>query len=612
MAAPTAAGHATSRRRTALELALTAVLGALALGAADLLQPHGQADPGRPWDRPLFRNFGSRGPEGGRFVDQGSEVRLTGLWPSTPVAVELTMAAKVERRVRILSDDRSLGEALVRPEPSTAIVTLPADDKGELGLRFAAGRRDATRFILLAVRVEQRPPRRLTAERVVLHAVLGPLLLLLAGRASDRRRAVLISRGGVALVAAAVVVARLQALAWLPWVVGGLAIAWVWLVTADVVHRATTVPVAAARWITAALFLRVGLAATPAFGSVDAAWHTHQLWSFAAGKVVSSGAPGVEVSPYPPALYAVLSPFVAYTGRDERLVRLAMGLMEGLAPFLVLALMRATRAARAAPAAAVAMAVMPEGLLVLAKGIAANILGSFTTLLFLVAVVRGAPALVTTGLLILVFLSHAPVAFTVALLLIAWWGRDAFDGTASRRETALRVGAVAFAAAVAWAAYYREVRLVLQASEGLPGDPGIVGFRGYRAGKLAQDLVLKFGLGPASLAVIGTAAGLQAGGTRVLRRLLQAWVLVGGALGVLALVSRFPLRFEYFLTPAVAAAAGMGAERWEAEGRGRWVTGAWAVSFAIQVAIGILWLADRFEIISVIMESPRWPSPVRL
>jgi hypothetical protein len=597
--------------RTILDLALAAILGLVVVGSADLLQSRGQADPGRPWDRPLFRDFGARGPEGGRFVDERSEVRLAGFWPSAPVAVELTMAAKVERRVRIFSGDRALGDTLIAPEPSAAVFTMPADARGELRLRFAAGRRDATRFILLALRVEQRPPRRLTAERAVLHALLGPLLLLLAGRAADRRRALLVCAGGLALVAAAVALFRLQALAWLPWLVGALAVSWAWLVIAEGVHRALAMPAAAARWVTAAALLRVGLALTPAFGSVDAQWHAHQLWSFAAGEVVSSGAPGVEVSPYPPALYAVLSPFVTYTGEDERLVRLAMGLMEALAPFLVLALVRATRAARAAPAAAVAMAVMPEGLLVLAKGIAANILGSFATLVFLVAVARGAPAFLTAGLLVLVFLSHAPVAFTVALLLAAWWGRDAFDGTASRRETLARAGAVALAAAVAWAAYYREVPLVLQPPD-LAGDPGIVGVRWYRAGKLAQDVVLKFGLGPVLLALAGMAPGGPAEGTPVLRRLLQAWFLVGGALGLLALVSRFPLRFEYFLAPAVAAAAGLGAERWRTEGRGRWVTAAWVVAFAIQAAIGLAWLAGRFEIISVIMESPRWPFPVRL
>src|SRR5262249_20954884 len=145
-----------------------------------------------------------------------------------------------------------------------------------------------------------------------------------------------------------------------------------------------------------------------------------------------------------------------------------------------------------------------------------------------------------TGLLAVVFLSHAPVAFSVALLVLAWWPAEAASGVADARETLHRAIMLASAALIAWLAYYREVALVLQDLGATATDPGVLAVRWYRLGKAAQDVVLKFGLGPAVLAVIGMRAAQI---PPRLRRLLRAWLLTAAALGLLALVSRFPLRF---------------------------------------------------------------------
>ena len=68
-----------------------------------------------------------------------------------------------------------------------------------------------------------------------------------------------------------------------------------------------------------------------------------------------------------------------------------------------------------------------------------------------------------------------------------------------------------------------------------------------------------------------------------------------------------------FLVPAVAIAAGLGAEQLTRGGsRGALVALIWVTTFLVQILLGVLRLQDRFEIISVIMESPRWTFPFKL
>ena len=480
----------TSRAREWMAALLAALVAAAAVGTADLLQPAGRADAGAMASRPLLREFGSAVEGRGRLGDHHSELRLTGLWPDAVAEVELDLTAKVERGIRAWIRGRMVAEALIGPEPSTATIRFeaPVDDEGTLSVRVTGRRREGTAYRLLDVRVRQQGPR-LRLAQGTMYALLGAWTFLLARRRWALPRALAFAIGLAMMTAATVYAARLQALAILPWLAGGLGFVWASLVLAAVGEAVLDLPRAAGRWVAAALLLRIGLAIAPGFGSVDAHWHTHQLWGFAAGGLVTSGAPGVEVSPYPPALYAILLPFVDLA-RDDRLVRLAMALMEGFAPLLVLGIVRAAGAREAAVSAAVAMAVMPEGILVLAKGIAANILGSFATLLFLLATFRRVHPAATAFLLALVFLSHAAVAVTVGLLLAAWWALELREGGVDRREALRRSAWTAGAALLAWLAYYREVPVVLQ--EFGPGldDSGVLGMRWYRAGKLAQDLVL--------------------------------------------------------------------------------------------------------------------------
>jgi len=93
--------------------------------------------------------------------------------------------------------------------------------------------------------------------------------------------------------------------------------------------------------------------------------------------------------------------------------------------------------------------------------------------------------------------------------------------------------------------------------------------------------------------------------------LVRSWLAGGAFFAVLAVMTPVAFRFEYFLAPALAVAAGLGAEAWEREGRGRWVTALWALSFALQAVVGLMLVLGRFEIISVIIPSPRWAWPLR-
>jgi hypothetical protein len=120
---------------------------------------------------------------------------------------------------------------------------------------------------------------------------------------------------------------------------------------------------------------------------------------------------------------------------------------------------------------------------------------------------------------------------------------------------------------------------------------------------MAQDVALKFGLGPFVLAAVGLRAGLP----ERLRPLVHAWLLVTAGLAAFAVLTPFALRFEYFAAPAIALAAGVGGERLQTTGRGAWVSLALGVALAIQVALG-LWLhSGAFDPINVIIPSPRWP-----
>ena len=264
------------------------------------------------------------------------------------------------------------------------------------------------------------------------------------------------------------------------------------------------------------------------------------------------------------------------------------------------------------PAAAggmVAAALMPEAVLVLAKGIACNVFAASMTLVVLIAALRRAALPVLGGLLAIACLSHMGAAASLVLLLALWWTWQRVRGELDPRRFIQLLAVLGTAALFAWAVYYREVSAVIEPT-GVRGNPAVGEVRWYRVGKIAQDLLLKFGLLPLVLAVIGMRAPVPP----ALRTLLGSWFLVGLGLALVAVLTPFPLRFEYFVMPAVAIAAGLGAaELSRRDGtNARWVALAWALVFGLQVLLGVLLLHDRFEIIAVIMESPRWPFPFKL
>jgi hypothetical protein len=284
--------------------------------------------------------------------------------------------------------------------------------------------------------------------------------------------------------------------------------------------------------------------------------------------------------------------------------------LECAVPFVLFAILRACGGSLAASAlAAAAAAVMPEGVLLVSKGVAANVAGSFLALLAVWALAARASALVVAGAATLAFLGHPGSAAAAAGLFAAWALVAARGRTEPRRRVAEVAAAVASAALLAWALYYREVAANTHESLGhfgaearaIPGRFG--GVRWVHLGKMTQDVAFKFGLGPFVLAALGLRAGLPEG----LRPLVHAWLLVTAGLAAFAVLTPFALRFEYFVAPAVALAAGVGGEHLQAKGRGALVVLALGGALALQVALG-LWLhSGAFDPINVIIPSPRWP-----
>jgi hypothetical protein len=261
----------------------------------------------------------------------------------------------------------------------------------------------------------------------------------------------------------------------------------------------------------------------------------------------------------------------------------------------------------------VTLAVMPEGLLVLAKGIAANVLGSWLSLIVLWALLASASTPLLALLMAAAFLAHPGAAATLAALVLRGTFWEARSGRFPRSRAARVAGAGLAAGGLAWLAYYREVGAVTTSTLASLGShlreaPGaFFALRGIHALKIAQNLLLKMGGGPVVLA----GAGMKRGEPGPASGLLRAWFAGCALLAVLAVMTPLAFRFEYFVAPALAMAAGLGAEGWEREGKSRWVTALWTLSFMLQVVVGFALLLGRFELISVVIPSPRWAWPLR-
>jgi hypothetical protein len=375
------------------------------------------------------------------------------------------------------------------------------------------------------------------------------------------------------------------------------------------------------------LALRFCLAMTPGFSEMDLDFHTHRLQGFREGRLIYSGVQsplnpgGAHLAiPYPPALYASVAPFAKFWNGGS-VLRAAMVILEDTAPFLIWFLVRALGGSQtAAGMGLVAAAVMPEGLLVLVKGIAANIFGQWATLLALVVFSwGGASLLLLTATSALVFLAHPGAAICFALLLAGWIGSEARNDPSKLRHCGWLLLGLGIGAVTAWLTYYREVGplvatavgAVLRTVEGGSGPTGVATaplVKWAVLGKVGQNVVLKFGLGPFLIAMFGLS--LRAVPPR-LERLIRVWLALVGALLVAAVVSPAAVRFEYFAVPAVAMLAGLGAERLLDAGRGHLVSSAWWMSATVQVIIGGFHLFGRFAPWSVIIPA-HWEPPFRL
>jgi hypothetical protein len=352
----------------------------------------------------------------------------------------------------------------------------------------------------------------------------------------------------------------------------------------------------------------------PAFPAIDETFHSHRIAAVQRGRLVTSAVAGARPGtileiPYPPGFHVMLAPFVprgdARAGR--RAVRLALAFFEGTAPLLLFLIARRGGADElAAGLAAVCGSVMPEALLVVGKGIAANVAGSWVGLLAVLTLLSNRSPVTMTATLALGFLVHPGAAASLGGLATTWllwrWWKD------GSTPLGQGLGVVAAAAAVAFLVYFREVLpLTLRGLAELQNGTaaagrGLLRVEWIHLGKLIQNLVLKFGGGPLWLAGLGLGRAPEP-----LRTLLQAWLGVAATLALLAVFGPVALRFEYFAAPAVALAAGCGGAHLWRTGRRRAVVVVLALALLLQVVLGVLLLEGRFVLRNVIIPSERWP-----
>jgi hypothetical protein len=595
-----------------------AFLGLWIVGYADRtgVEAHVAAD--GVWDLGIFQGFSAWEPGAGRVAGPESELVLAGLWEQAPVAVAVTLASALPTAqvVSVYANGLSAVSRDVGGRLGVLRFGAQADALGRLRLRFVGDGRPLSAVRVARLELVRIGSGGIPAGRWLLYAafVLAAAVVCRCGMAGTAVSFGVPLLCGLAL-AWALRSERLVVVAWLPWLLTGLSLG----LLAFGVSRVLRLSSSAAGWIAVSLTLRALLVLHPAFQSVDLSFHAHNVWRFAAGQAITSrvsspAGDGMLTIPYPPLLYAVLSPLVSSEAQAETALRVAMLLFEGLTPWLVLGLLRAAGgSAGAAASAAVAAAVMPEGLLVLAKGIAANILGSCLSLATIWAVVQGTSPAVLGLLAAATFLAHPGAAATLVGLLGLFMSAESVSGRLPARRAAAVGGALALAALLAWFAYYREVaagtlRSLGSLSVHMQQAPGsFFALRGIHVLKIVQNLGLKFGGAPVWLAVVGLRS--EAGGR--VQSLLRCWLFGGAMLAALAVFTPFAVRFEYFLVPAVAMAAGQGAELWRQAGRAAWLNLAWASSLALQAWIGYELLLGRFEIISVVIPSPRWVWPLQ-
>ena len=599
-----------------LVLGTAAVVGTVLLGWVGTPQ-HRSIEPNAFGAGLVYRDF-SEVPAGGSCrggQDRVAAVVLDGLWPGVPATVSLELSSRMPRPVRLLVRAQRAQRALrtlrtsIGPEPLRVAIEQIPDEDGVLGIEFdrGPGADEATRPSYLRVGrvvVEQPGPPRHAWPRVGLYLLLGALTGACCASPVGARRGSVMT---LALLLGLTATARLMPLQMavvLPWCAVALAATLAWFWGARALATLPGFDSAGARWLAFGILLRIGFAL--AFEGADYGFHLHNIWRFRAGGVLTSVAPGLSGQlpvPYPPLLYAI--PALLPCAWEEWTVRIALGLIEAVQPLLLWALVRAARGSdKTAAVAASTLALMPEGILVIGKGIAANMLGGAMTLAVMLAIAARAHPAVIVGLLALGLLAHFGAAATLLLLVVALGLVEARDGGV--RALGARWGGVALAAVVAFVAYYHEVlplvwSAVMDVGRGASGVGGAFGFHAIRLGKIVQDWILKFG-GWVFLLPFACRRAMEPSA-----RLLRVWLAVGLALGVAVVFTPLLFRFEYFVMPAVAWAAALAASELGQRGKGRVVTGLRVFSCALQVAVVIGLTTGRFEIINAVMDSPRWP-----
>lgn len=570
------------------------------------------ADPGNRLQQAAWAGFGQyQTRTSARGTRPDSRLRLDGLGRHADVELRARLA-RTEPVSPALQVNGAPASWRATEDPAELALTTTADADGHVELRFDIP--EGARQLAIVSLAARQPGLSLPPLGRLLPMALALALsgAWLAWARADRAAFGLGALGGALVLAAALGFDRLTTLVVLPSVL----LAAVFGLGCGVLAVRLGAARDSARWVAAAALLRLVLVVQPSFPCIDVGFHSGTLLDYLEGELIVSRAPnpdrhaGALPMPYPPAAYALLGPLVRWDVLPrELLVRVTLGLLEGSAPLLVLLLGRAGGLSpRAAGAAAATAAVMPEGLLVLGKGLLANAVASWAGLCALLGLMRRRFWL-GGALLALTFLSHFGHTLLLMPLLAAWmayaWWLGVLEATAVRRVAL----AAAAALAVAWFAYYDDVaQLMLATSEALRGSWGagasFHGLRYVQLGKIVQDLLLKFGLLPVVLAVLGLR---HAPARSPLRVLVLPWLLVGLAAAVAAVLTPVPLRFEYFCVPALALAVGLYADGASAS----WLRLTWRAVFALQVALGALLLADRFRLMSVILESTLWPFPVR-
>jgi hypothetical protein len=552
-------------------------------------------------------------PDGFRVLRSTSELTLPGLPANGPVLLEAKVAANRPERADVILNG-SHSETDIGGRVSRWKFEGVSDSNGVLRVRIVGTSPSGVRLYWARAFGLRRglPPW----NRLAWYIVALGVFTLLDGWLGTALPGVVLP-GGLATLVAGVVWARAFTAAYLPVALIGVGVA---ALLAWFLHKAFGMSRFLALGAAGCLAFRAILGLDPGFFEMDLAFHEHRLEAFRHGELISSGiqdpvsSGGAHLAiPYPPGLYATLTPFAAFAS-SAAVLRAAMVFFEVTSPILVWWLMRGLGASGlAAGYGLVASAVMPEGLLVLIKGVAANIFGGWVSIVAIGLFALNGRPLLLVAVAAVAFLSHPGSAACLAAYLVTWAVLELASGARPWRWGLGVVGVIVLGAFLAWIVYYREVSGLTMSSLGHLGSsargvaPAGMFFR-IRwpvVGKVLQNGILKFGGSLLPLAAYGLTRGAI---PLALRRVTWAWLAVSGALFLAAVLTPIAFRFEYFAAAAIAMCAGGGAEALDRLDRHSVVVACWWISALVQVVIGCFHLSGLFEPWAVIIPA-HWPFP---